>query len=530
MSDPLRDVVSTMAAVLLSFGSALLVGHLAHLGSTAPILAVVLALTLSRTAAQAGRADLGRRVVALPIVAYAATQVGRLMLHHVVLGDAVFVLALSGAIWLRRFGRVAARLGGLISLPFIGILIVPVPLSSVKSMSSGSASSGWVPVIALLAVGWVTAVAALAHRIGWAPAPRREPEAPRPADRRQRPAPQGERGRAVHLPTAASTKMALQLGLALGLAFLVGHWLYPQHWSWLVVSCYLICSGNRGRGDVLHKGVLRLVGAGIGTASATLLAGAFGPGDPTAIVLIFVVLGVATWLRQRSYAFWAAGVTAMLALLNGYYGLSGAHELVQRLGGVALGALIGVAVSWFLFPVRSDDVFRRRVANSLAALSDYLAALRTEPDAVGARADAFAHSVTQLEQLLPTFRFHQRTVFRLSRERPGDPHAADVIRVLADLRAPLTDLHEAVCPDGPERALAVALGGLARQVGTIRRRMRPTTPAAEPATAVVNAGLVSADDAGAALSATVALLDRLDTAFTVELWRRHGGRPSPPAS
>jgi hypothetical protein len=41
-------------------------------------------------------------------------------------GDALFVAALGGSIWIRRFGTAAAQAGTLVALPFIALLTTPV--------------------------------------------------------------------------------------------------------------------------------------------------------------------------------------------------------------------------------------------------------------------------------------------------------------------------------------------------------------------------------------------------------------------
>ena len=306
-----------MAAVLATFATALLIERLAHLHTDVVILAVVLAMTLGRR--EGGRSGRSRvlSLVLLPVVAILAMEVGTLIADHATLGDAAFVVAVSGGIWLRRFGPGYARAGTLLTLPFIALLITPAPSLS----QGGSDQRVWTAVIALVAVGWVTAAQwadgkvthgrQLANRADPADptAPAAEPAAPpaataRPAKRR--------------LP--ASTRMAAQMAVALAAAFAIGRWFYPDHWSWMVVTAYIVGSGNRGRGDVTYKSLLRIAGAAFGTIAATLVAGQFPAGDKTPIVIIFVVLAVAGWLRSLNYAYWAAGMTAVLALLNGYFG------------------------------------------------------------------------------------------------------------------------------------------------------------------------------------------------------------------
>jgi uncharacterized membrane protein YccC len=303
--------------------------------------------------------------------------------------------------------------------------------------------------------------------------------------------------------------MAAQLAVGLAVAYAMGRWLFPEHWPWLVLSCYVVCSGNRGRGDVLHKGVLRLGGALVGTATATLVADLFPAGDRWAIVLLFAVMGVALWARQVSYASWAGAVTAMLALLHGYVGIGGIGQLGDRLLGVALGALVGVAASWLVLPVRSRDAFRRRWADALAAVSDLLDALRLGRDAATAE-HGLRFAIAQLELLEPAYLLHRRTL-----HRGPAAHPADLVALLRALGRALGDVAE--LPDDVLAMHGRVLGSWARQVGAVRRRMRAdlATDAAASGGAT-RSGVDVLDHAGE-------LVAELDATFTREAWRRLGG-------
>ncbi len=337
-----RPALVTMAATLGSWLTSWWIASANGLRADVIVLGTVLPVTLARvTARQRPRSLRARivRLVMLPVVALAASEVGVLIQHHEVWGGVAFALVMAGAIWVRRFGSAWSTFGSLVSLPFVVLLVAPV------APAPGHEHSFWPAVFAGVALLWVGLVQQLAWRTGLLPEPL--------------PAAEGVPA-APATGSRASTRMAVQMGVALGLAYGLGRWWVPEHWPWMLLSAYVVCAGNRGRGDVAYKGVLRLVGALIGTIGATLLSDAFPTGDRTAIVLLFVVMALAVLLRPVSYAFWAGGVTAMLALLHGYYGEHGASLLVERLGGVALGAVIAVAVSWYVLPVRSHDAFRRR--------------------------------------------------------------------------------------------------------------------------------------------------------------------------
>ncbi|MEU5990294.1 hypothetical protein ABZ806_15110 [Spirillospora sp. NPDC047418] len=154
---PLATPATTMAAVLAAFGSAWLLERLAHLGADIVMQAVVLSITLART--QRGTAPAGRLtgLVVLPAVALAAVGLGTLMSDRPFAGDAAFVLLVTSALWIRRFGPLFTRTGTLVLLPAIALLILP------HTPSSGHVL--WAPVVALIAWFWVTAFQTLADRI-----------------------------------------------------------------------------------------------------------------------------------------------------------------------------------------------------------------------------------------------------------------------------------------------------------------------------------------------------------------------------
>ena len=183
----------------------------------------------------------------LPLVSVAALEVGSLLRDHETLGDAVIVLAFSGAIWVRRFGPLASRAGTIATLPFLAALITPAPVPIHDSR-------WWAGVIALVAAGWVTAAQLLGRRIGWrrAAGSRRSPTA----------------GQAGQLPDCRpAPRWRCQLAAALTAGFALGHLAFGRHWTWVVVTVYVVCAGNRGRADVAYKSVLRVAGATVGTVA-----------------------------------------------------------------------------------------------------------------------------------------------------------------------------------------------------------------------------------------------------------------------
>jgi hypothetical protein len=415
----LRAAVLTMAATLASYGSALALEHAERLGLGVVVLAVVLSLTLSRTYHARDRREWVVGLAVLSLLALTADEVGSLLVRHADIGDALFVIAISGSIWIRRFGPNFARAGTLVALPFVALLIAPaVPGSAHEHLL-------WGAVVGAIAYLWVSVTRAVGERTGFVAAPVARHHAAA-ATR----ASSGTR----RLP--ASSRMALQMGVSLALAFAVGRWLFGVHWTWLVMTAFIVCSGNRGRADVVYKSLLRISGAAAGTVAATLLAGAFAPGDTTTVVVIFVALGLASWLRSLSYAYWAAGITSVLALLYGYFGASGVGVLGQRLEGILVGALIAVVVSWALVPVRTTDVLRRRLADVLAALGEVLAALSSERAELALHERRFEHALAALEEIAKPLEAHRL----LTRRRGERAHVADAIDAARRFEAPVRSI------------------------------------------------------------------------------------------
>jgi hypothetical protein len=370
------------------------------------VLAVVLCLSLSRSQLDRDRSGRIEAALMLPAVGLAAVGIGVLLHRFPFVGALVFSAGMFTAIWLRRFGPTARRAGSLIALPFITLLTVPY----LPPRHPGVVPPVLLPVvIGLLALFWVNLVHALAQRIGWiAPVPHAGAPAPAMAHATTS-AKEGS------MRPVASTRMAVQMAVALLLSFAIGYAVFPQHWAWVVLTAFIVNSGNRGRLDVAYKSVLRMVGAASGTVLAAVLSMHLGidRGAMVALILTAVFLGV--WLRPISYGWWALFVTVALALLQDYVGMPASHLLWSRLEEIAVGAVIGVAAAWFVLPVRSTDTLRRRLADALAALATALD--RQNPTR---SPDAFFAALHAVEQVAPAFRATRSIARRFRPERPAD--------------------------------------------------------------------------------------------------------------
>jgi hypothetical protein len=427
------------ATLLLCFISGLALDHLERLGPTIVVLTSVLGLSLGRTQRHGGTGHRLLSLAALPLISVACTEVGRLFVQHPNVADTLFTGALGLSIWMRRFGPWAARAGTLIALPFVALLVTPVPVPVAAEASALTARSMlWSALAAVVAYCWVWLVRAGAERIGLIePLPRHEPgrSAARPSAPSGPSAPAtSARSGSARIP--ASTRMAVQMTLSLGLAFVIGRAVFAPHWVWIVLTAFIVNSGNRGRGDVLYKSVQRVLGASAGTVVATLLAGLLPPHDNVAVVIILIVVVIGGWLRTISYVYWAACVTSVLSLLQGYFGEGRVGLIGERLLQIVLGGVLAAVIAWFVLPVKSTDVLRRRLADCLAPLTDLLIAAGREPGTVAARRTEFASALEGLKQVTPSITAHRMLLLGLARLRgnapqtPRPPHPADAIEAL----------------------------------------------------------------------------------------------------
>ncbi|WP_382309128.1 FUSC family protein [Herbiconiux sp. UC225_62] len=479
----LRGSVAAMIVVLLSFWSMVELAGFAPVDVDAIVLSVVVAAMMTRRDLGTGLRERAADLCVLALATVVAALIG--MASHTVdlLGETLFVLALGGFVWVRRFGPRAARIGTIATLPFIATLVTPLPIPVDAGFSL------WALVGVAVAFGWATLVQWVRER----PRESSEGVAARPeargsvrAEARSRTTTAAVTATKGHRRPAPSTRMAIQLVVALSAAFLVGHVLFPEHVVWPVITAFIVCAGNRGRGDVVYKGVLRTIGGLGGTIVATLVSGAALPGGPGALVLIFLVLTVALWLRPVSYAYWAACVTAVLALLYGYFGQTGPGVLESRLLGVLWGGALAIAASWFILPVKTTDVLRRRSGDAVRALAAFTAALQDGADraTVEERRHAASRAVERVSEVTPAIRALRRALSTLAKGR-GVPiairewagrrriAAADLADLVIGASPELERVSAAIDGDGDEQAALQLLRQRMRAIKAALEEMRP---------------------------------------------------------
>lgn len=465
----LRSAAVTYVTAVIAALLACIPAVMFDAGISIVVLAVMLSITF--TAERAGNRAAQRwiSVATLPLVGVAAGAVGLLLVHVPLVGDPLFVLVLSAAIWVRRFGAGAGRIGTLVALPFIAVLVVPAP------PQSGHVFVPFAAVVALVVALVATGVQWAARASGLLPKAKTAPTVAVAAPQASSVAATSSAGSGTStMRPIASTRMAVQMAVTLSGAFLIGQLLFGDHWFWAVLTAYVVASGNRGRGDVLYKGIHRTVGALAGTATATALSLVAAPGHETAgaawmsLAAIAIILALGLWLRPAGYGWWAAAMTAMLSILYELDGTAPGSVMIIRLGAIVVAGAFAVAVAWWVLPVRTGAAVRARTSTALAALTDLLVSCIRQPDAVAGHRARLDAALLGLRQLGPTLRL-ERTARMVGRRAL---HRADIIPAIEACWEP-ADAIAAEVERGHtlSDAHAKELGALARLVGECRRML-----------------------------------------------------------
>jgi uncharacterized membrane protein YccC len=210
--------------------------------------------------------------------------------------------------------------------------------------------------------------------------------------------------------SSARTRLALQSTIAVMLGFIAGQLLFPTHWPWTVITVMTVSLVARSRGEVLVRSGQRLAGAALATAVATPLAAAVAPHRPLAVAVILGILGLGTYLRERSYVWWVMAVTASLALLYGLLGQTGgAGLLAQRLLAIGVGAACAIGPALVLAP-RTRSLVRKRTGTCIRRLRDLLG----EPGVATLR--RLETAVVELERAAVPLRLTRGRTARVERE------------------------------------------------------------------------------------------------------------------
>lgn len=386
----------TIVATIAAFCTVYAISKPFQAGPNAAILSAVLALTQGRRRTSSDHSP-WMKLATFPVVAVAVGAVGWLLHNAFVIGAAVFIAAMSFSIWSRQLGETMRRIGGIAALPLVTVLVAPAP----PHAPGGHLINLFLVIVAgVTAYAWLIALAEIAKRAGVAVS-----KAAKFANSSVEP--QRKKG-----TISPHTRMAIQMAVALTAAFVIGRIFFTHHWSWVVLTAFIVCSGSVSRGDAIYKGFLRLAGATAGTLAAALVQHMYAPQGPAAAVLIFGVLFVGLWLREINYAWWAACMTLVIAVLQSTGASADASILQLRLLEILIGALCGAGATWFVLPIPTESLVRRRIADALLALDEFASTDDISTEERQRKLQIFQGHIARLDGVAPPVEFHRHVMFQ----------------------------------------------------------------------------------------------------------------------
>jgi uncharacterized membrane protein YgaE (UPF0421/DUF939 family) len=196
---------------------------------------------------------------------------------------------------------------------------------------------------------------------------------------------------------ARSTRNAIQIGVAAGVAIVLGELISPQRFYWAVLAAFITFMGAHNAGEQIRKALFRVAGTVIGIGVGSLIVSAVGHHTSWSIAVILVSLFLGLYLFRISYAFLAIAVTITVSQLYQQLGEFTNSLLLVRLEETALGAAVAIVVVMLVLPLHTRQVLR--------------VALREHVEAVGRLAnDAGARLVDQEDGIDSTLRSDARAV------------------------------------------------------------------------------------------------------------------------
>jgi uncharacterized membrane protein YccC len=177
---------------------------------------------------------------------------------------------------------------------------------------------------------------------------------------------------------APYTRMAIQMGVAVGLAIALGDVVSGRRYYWAVIAVFVTFMGVNNSAEQTRKAVYRVIGTVVGIGIGSLLVDVVGHDPYWSIAVILASLFFGLYLMRTSYAFFVVGVTVMVSQLYVQLGEFSNSLLFLRLAETALGAVVAVVVVLVVLPLRTRNVLR-------VSLREYVQAVGQLTDNAGRR-------------------------------------------------------------------------------------------------------------------------------------------------
>jgi uncharacterized membrane protein YccC len=152
------------------------------------------------------------------------------------------------------------------------------------------------------------------------------------------------------------TRVAIQMGVAVGGAVILGVQISSARFYWAVIAAFVTFMAANSTGEQLRKGFFRVLGTVVGILLGSLLVDVVGHNAYGSIAIILCALFFGIYLLRINYAFMVVGVTIMVSQLYEQLGEFSNSLLVLRLEETAVGAAFAMVVALTVLPLRTRRV------------------------------------------------------------------------------------------------------------------------------------------------------------------------------
>ncbi|NLU68857.1 FUSC family protein [Streptomyces sp. HNM0574] len=392
--DPGLSRLRVALRAVFGIGLGVTLAELCGLSLTASITGGLAALLALFTVTDATVRDQRITTALLPLAGFPVLALAASLHGLAPARDAAFLLVAFCGVYARRWGPRGHSLG---TFAFMNFFLVQF-LHAVPAQIPELYAAG----------GLGLAAAAVTRFLLW------------PIERRTPPAavPSALPGRGLERPT---TRQAVQVLVACGLALCVGQLLSEDRWYWAVGTVWWIFVNTTSRGETLVRGFRRVVGTATGIVVGLLVAipvhGAPGPTAALAAVCVFGIF----YTAAVSYSWMIFSVTALVSMLYGLLGVLDPGLLALRLSETGVGALFAALAVTVVLPVTThatNDAWIQRALHSVHAATRQATARLAGDDG----SDPAPHAA-ELEMLLGRVRatlaplVHPLTPFRARKAR-----------------------------------------------------------------------------------------------------------------
>jgi uncharacterized membrane protein YgaE (UPF0421/DUF939 family) len=181
----------------------------------------------------------------------------------------------------------------------------------------------------------------------------------------------GERASRFGMPPHIRT--AIQIGIAVGAATVLGDVVSGRRFYWAVIAAFITFMGANNSAEQVRKALFRVAGTAVGIVIGSLLAHLVGHDAYWSLAVILVSLFFGFYLFRVNYAFMVVGITVMVSQMYVQLDEFSNSMMLLRLGETALGAAVAALVTIVVLPLRTRHVLR-------VAFADYLQAVRQMAD------------------------------------------------------------------------------------------------------------------------------------------------------